>query len=214
MNQKGFANIVLIVLIIVVGGGAGFFYWSKRMTPAEQVQTADTPPQQILPSANNVSSQTPTSPPKPISNTQPTPAPATGETVNWKIYRNEKYGFEIKYPQDWKAAELTDYEKLAEFRFALLPASTPPPQSAKMSINVMDRQQADVFLSRFNEIKAIWIGGIEGKRGSLSNPKPDDTFMITLPSKTLSANQTFYITGVVKYSETVDKILATFRFTR
>ena len=24
------------------------------------------------------------------------------ETVDWEIYRNEEYGYEIKYPQDWK----------------------------------------------------------------------------------------------------------------
>jgi len=27
------------------------------------------------------------------------------ETSNWKIYRNTEYGFEIKYPQDWKVAK-------------------------------------------------------------------------------------------------------------
>ena len=25
----------------------------------------------------------------------------TSETDNWKIYRNEEYGFEVKYPEDW-----------------------------------------------------------------------------------------------------------------
>jgi hypothetical protein len=24
------------------------------------------------------------------------------ETANWKIYKNEEYGFEIKYPEDWE----------------------------------------------------------------------------------------------------------------
>ncbi|OGI60538.1 hypothetical protein A2641_03325 [Candidatus Nomurabacteria bacterium RIFCSPHIGHO2_01_FULL_37_25] len=27
--------------------------------------------------------------------------PIKDETVNWKTYRNEKYGFEFKYPDDW-----------------------------------------------------------------------------------------------------------------
>ena len=27
------------------------------------------------------------------------------ETADWKVYRNEEYGYEIKYPQDWKTKE-------------------------------------------------------------------------------------------------------------
>jgi len=31
----------------------------------------------------------------------PTPVLDVGEIANWKIYRNEKYGFEFEYPSDW-----------------------------------------------------------------------------------------------------------------
>lgn len=32
------------------------------------------------------------------------------ETADWKIYRNEEYGFEVKYPADWKPIEIEYYK--------------------------------------------------------------------------------------------------------
>jgi hypothetical protein len=37
------------------------------------------------------------------------------DTSDWKVYRNEVYGFEMKYPSDWKVQE--DYGKVTNIDF-------------------------------------------------------------------------------------------------
>lgn len=86
MNQKGFANIVLVIIIVAAIAIGGYFVLTRRQNPITQ-QT--TPP----PAAT----QNPTS-------QQPSPAPVN-ETSNWKTYQNSKYGFELKYPPELKLSE-------------------------------------------------------------------------------------------------------------
>jgi hypothetical protein len=80
MQTKIIPHIIIGILVVVGVVGASFYFVKKQSTPSpvEQQAPIATPPeaQEKVPSEK---------------------APADG-TANWKTYRNEKYGFEIKYP--------------------------------------------------------------------------------------------------------------------
>lgn len=85
--QKG--NVAVIALIIIVVAiTTGVITWlvaTRTQAPATQ------PVAQTQPAAKSVA---------PVSQPAVQPAPAD-ETANWQIYTNEKYGYEIKYPNGW-----------------------------------------------------------------------------------------------------------------
>ena len=81
MNQKGFANIILIVIIVLAVGAVGYFVFVKKSTPT--VQQTSTSSQ-----TNNTASPT-----------------QKDETANWKTYSSSKYNFYLKYPNGWTLEE-------------------------------------------------------------------------------------------------------------
>lgn len=70
------------VLILVVAAGIGAVVWFN------QEPTQPTP----IPSPTPTPSLTPT----------PSPIPIVEIPADWKTYRNEEFGFEVRYPADWK----------------------------------------------------------------------------------------------------------------
>ncbi|MBI2034050.1 MAG: hypothetical protein HYT13_03065 [Candidatus Liptonbacteria bacterium] len=105
MNQKGFANIILVLVIIVLVGTIGYFALIKGPTPTVQ-QTS-----------------TPTKVPVTQQPTPVTPTPSN-ETTNWKIYRNEEYSFEMKYPSNWNVLLTTSSDKFYPIRIRFSQSSS------------------------------------------------------------------------------------------
>ena len=83
MNQKGFANIILVVVIIILVGAIGYFTFVKKSESVAQQST--------LTLTKTLVSPTPTTP---------------SETANWGTYKNTTYGFEFNYNPKWNIAKI------------------------------------------------------------------------------------------------------------
>lgn len=70
-KQSGFVNVLITLIVLVALAAGGIYYWQQSKLPAP--------------------------PADPIVENQP---PANDETKDWETYRNEEYGFEIKYPSE------------------------------------------------------------------------------------------------------------------
>lgn len=80
MNQKGFANIILVVVIVIIAGAVGYFALVKKSEPVAQQPTP-------IPTLTQI--KTPVS---------PTPTPKD-ETANWQVYKDQK--FQLSIPPQW-----------------------------------------------------------------------------------------------------------------
>lgn len=94
MKSKGFVNIFVVILLLIVFASAvaiAYLLGSGRLK---------------WNGSNQISSPSPT-----VANTStPSPAPTPTNKPGWKVYKSEKYGFEISYPESYQA--LDDKENL------------------------------------------------------------------------------------------------------
>ncbi|HNR81166.1 MAG TPA: hypothetical protein PKK37_01895, partial [Candidatus Pacearchaeota archaeon] len=101
INQKGFAAIVVaLVIAVALLAGVGIWVWQTQIAkpvpkPAPVVQETGAPADEPVANVDEVGTET-----AEITSGQI----ESIDTTAWKTYRNEEYGFELKYPKKWSVA--------------------------------------------------------------------------------------------------------------
>jgi len=83
MDNKSFSKIlILIIIIIITLVAGGFLAYQYLLVPKEEVKVSEVKMLEEVKKPEEVTKD---------------------EIADWKTYKNEEYGFEIKYPKDWHA---------------------------------------------------------------------------------------------------------------
>lgn len=180
MNQKGFANILLIgviAILVVAGGYSVFFKETCRLeSPPDLYECGSNFSHFINSSRKPVSvnptqildvNPAPTPTPTPIPNHTPTSTPQN-ETVNWKTYSNAD--FSLKYPATWYLETSSHgFIHITNYDSSLIPGSGAPisPENIWIDISTYPPGKYNNFSA--NETVESWVNkmGLSDKQNIL-----------------------------------------------
>jgi len=206
-------KLLIIILIIAFAGCGvfGFLWWQTMKELSNQVERV-----------KSLSNQTETLKEQCETSQTKEEAPVD-ETANWKVYHDREYGYEIKYPQDWRLEKQTLMANLGHLNSILL-------QGNKKSSNLgEDSLSIDIWNSSvysYDQLMEPPPGGIDPdsvkKEKTIIDSQPATELSYTLVGDASSGSQetkeVFVQKNQLLYkikrgnSKTCDQVLSTFKF--
>jgi hypothetical protein len=187
MNKK---RIFIIAVIIALSGtlATAWMFWEYRVQPEASPLSIATSTQSLVPQIS-------------------TPTVATSTISKFKTYRNEEWGFEFQYPEDWSIKEKAFVNYYSKFNLEVRPPIRWS-QFDSIVINIVLPVFADrAFLGLNPATSTTVVTGIQGiKYEYIFEGAPEVD--IVLPFK-----QNKIIIGTKKkYEESFNQILTSFKF--
>ncbi len=190
-NQKGFSKIAAIAIIAIVIAIAGWWFYRRPYTNIFPIGLI-TPPASY------------------------TPNPAAG----WQTYRNQEAGFEIKYPDSWfLKKDISDQSVMVLIASDDRQYRTPGESIATIDISVIrsERVGTSYFSDSNDDVASTSEVVIDGVTGKKNTHNLGDYYSLVITNKGLTYD--FYVEPkrlvqgkTTDYSNTINQILATFKF--
>jgi len=126
------------------------------------------------------------------------------EFTDWNIYKNEKHGFEFKYPENWTILEYGDVIVLNSDSFGkivIFISSGSPPETMNMELI----EKTSIVIDGYHVSRNLFQGKFEDNRDSRY-------LRVFIPEKNIFYHMDFNKNDSVEIVNMYDKILFTFRF--
>jgi len=125
---------------------------------------------------------------------------------DWKVYRNEEFGFEVKYPEYFGISEKNNIISLINFydssqKIEILKSSGPPPEI----INMKEIKKESVIIDGFTVNKILM-------QGELENNQNEYYLKVFIPEKSIFYHTDFRKENLENLPIVFDQILSTFKF--